>query len=140
MVGTPGFTREQMREYVHEYYRQPHGRRGVWLAQQAFSRHQLARWRSMVFEGDLDRGLIPREGSAVVTPPGKRSEYERTRAAERVAHAAEVARLRDRVQELEATNDALGKAIGLLHVMSEHEPDDRPEPTDPSSSSKSRTS
>ena len=36
-----------------------------------------------------------------------------------------------RIEELEATNDVLGKAIGLLHKLSEHEPDTPPmsEPT-----------
>lgn len=36
---------------------------------------------------------------------------------------AEVDRLRARVQKLKNTNDALGKAIGLLHQMNEQESD-----------------
>ena len=47
---------------------------------------------------------------------------------------AEVTRLTARVRELEDTNEALGKAIGLLHAMSEHEPAEPPTKTDPSDS------
>lgn len=47
---------------------------------------------------------------------------------------AENERLRARVQELEATNEALGKAIGLLHQLSEQEPGPS-QTNEPSSSS-----
>jgi len=79
-----------------------------------------------VFEGDLDRGLIPREGSPVTVSPGTRTALERARARERAAHEAEIARLTARIRELEGTNDALGKAIGLLHEMNAHGPDADP--------------
>ncbi|MSW42905.1 MAG: hypothetical protein F2842_11905 [Actinobacteria bacterium] len=55
-------------------------------------------------------------------------------AAERAAHAAQLAALQARVNELEAVNDALGKAIGLLHQMSEQEPDGNQGPGEPSAS------
>jgi hypothetical protein len=38
------------------------------------------------------------------------------------------------VRELEETNTALGKAIGLLHAMSEQEPDAIATTTDPGDS------
>jgi len=62
--------------------------------------------------------------------------FERARAAERTADAAEVARLSARMRELEETNTALGKAIGLLHALSEHEhePENDPTRTDQSDS------
>ena len=94
----------------------------------------MQRWQAAVFEGDLDRGLIPREGGVMATPPGKRTALEEQRARERAAHEAEVARLNERVRELEQTNEALGKAIGLLHAMSEEEPAGTPTTTDPSGS------
>ena len=59
---------------------------------------------------------------------------EKERARERAAHAAEVERLAARVRELEGTNMALGKAIGLLHAMNEHEPAATRTTTDPSDS------
>lgn len=75
-----------------------------------------------------------------MTPPGKRNALERQRATERAAHEVEVARLSDRVRELEETNAALGKAIGLLHSMNEQEPAAIQVTTDPSDSSTPRTS
>jgi hypothetical protein len=134
-----GFTAEEIREFVHEYELQGYGQKGVWLAGRGVSYDRLRRWRAAVFEGDLDRGLIPREGSPVTVSPGTRTALERTRARERAAQEAEIVRLTARIRELEGTNDALGKAIGLLHAMSEHEPASTPMTTDPGDSSTQRT-
>jgi transposase-like protein len=134
MTISSGFTAAEIRELVHEYQVQPHGQKGTWLAAQGVSDNRMRRWREAVFEGDLDRGLIPREGSPMTIPPSKRTALENERARERAAQAAEVTRLTARVRELEDTNDALGKAIGLLHAMSEHEPAEPPTKTDPSDS------
>jgi hypothetical protein len=98
----------------------------------------LRRWQSALFDGDLDRGLIPREGG-VRTAPGKRISMARQRDAQIARNDADLARLQARVRELEATNEALGKAIGLLHANSEQEPDAAPRTSDPSDSSTSRT-
>ncbi|GAA1685573.1 hypothetical protein ACFTSF_40535 [Kribbella sp. NPDC056951] len=129
-----GFTAVEIREFVHEYYVQPRGQKLSWLAAQGVSYDRLKRWRSTVFEGDLDRALVPREGSPMTVPPTKRTALEKARAAERAAHAAEVAKLTERIHELEGTNDTLGKAIGLLHAMNEQEPGDDPQTSDPSTS------
>jgi hypothetical protein len=134
---SPGFTTEQIREFVHRYEIQPHGHKAFWLEEQGVSYDRLRRWRSAVFDGDLDHGLIPRDGG-VVTPPEKRTGIERQRARERAAQEAEVARLTVRVHELEQTNEALGKAIGLLHQMSEQEPAATQPTTAPSDSSTPR--
>jgi DNA-binding transcriptional MerR regulator len=134
MTVSVGFTVEEIREFVHEYQVQPWGQRRSWLAAQGVSIHRFRRWQATVFEGDLDRGLVPRETGAMTVPPAKRTALEKARAAERAAHAAEVAALRKRISELEGTNDALGKAIGLLHAMNEQEPDDAPQSSDPSTS------
>ena len=135
---SPGFTAAEIVEFVHEYHRQPRGQKGAWLAEQGISHERLRRWQSAVFDGDLDRGLIPREGG-VRTSPGKRISMARQRDAQIARNEAEVARLQARVRELEATNEALGKAIGLLHEMNAQEPDAAPQTSDPSDSSTSRT-
>ena len=97
--------------------------KGRYLAEHGLTYDRLRRWRSAVFDGDLARGLVPREGSGVSTSQNRRTALEKERASERAAHAAEVERLDARVRELEAANEALGKAIGgLLHTMSEQEP------------------
>jgi hypothetical protein len=136
---SPGFTSAEMVELVHEYHLQPHGQKAVWLVNRGLTYHRLRRWRESLYEGDLDRGLIPREGSYVTTPPVKRTAIARARAAEAARHEAEIARLQARVDELEATSAALGKAIGLLHDRNGQEPDAIPATNDPISSSTSKT-
>ncbi|WP_155855113.1 hypothetical protein [Actinotalea ferrariae] len=126
-----GFTAAEIRSFVHEYTVQPFGRKAEWLSAQGVSYDRLRRWRLAVFNGDLDRGLIPRDSSPVRTPPGQRAALERHHAKEHAEHQTEVARLNARIRELEETNGALGKAIGLLHSMSEQEPDAPRTTTDP---------
>lgn len=136
---SPGFTVSEVREFVLEYQRQPQGLKGPWLVARDVSYWRLRKWRDAVFEGDLDRGLVPREGSPMSVPSSSRTSIARARASERAAHDAEVAKLNARVRELEQTNEALGKAIGLLHSMSEQEPVAGPTTTDPSNFSTPRT-
>lgn len=136
---SPGFTSAEMVELVHEYHLQPHGQKGTWLFRHGLTYHRLRRWRESLYEGDLDRGLIPREGSDVTTPPVKRTAIARARAAEAARHEAELARLQARVDELERTNEALGKAIGLLHARNGQEPDATPTTSGLDSSSTSTT-
>jgi hypothetical protein len=131
MTVSVGFTAVEIREFVHEYQLQPYGQKRLWLTGQGVSYDVLRRWRAGVFEGDLDRGLVPRDGVAMTVPPAKRTPLEKARAVERAAHAAEIAKLSERIRELEGTNDTLGKAIGLLHAMNEQEPDDAPTSSDP---------
>jgi hypothetical protein len=139
-----GFTAVEIEEFVYEYHRQPFGQKGSWLAGRGVTSHRLRRWQAAVFDGDLDRGLIPREGSGVTIPPAKRTALAQAAAAEQAQ--AELARLRARVHELEQNNEglekaneALGKAIGLLHAMREHEPDAAPMTSDTRDSSTPKT-
>lgn len=134
-----GFTSAEIREFVIEYHLLPHGRKGSWRAAQGVSIRQLRRWEATVFAGDLDRGLIPRESDGVKVPPGKRTALAQAQTAKQDRDEAELARLRARVGELEATNEALGKAIGLLHELNVPEPDTA-RTKDPRGSSKPRTS
>lgn len=122
MTVSVGFTTAEIREFVHEYQLQQHGQKQIWLDAQGITRRCMARWRDMVFAGDLERGLVPRESSAMAMTPRQRTALEKQRAWERAEHEAELARLTARVQELEGTNEALGKAIGLLHWLNEQEP------------------
>jgi hypothetical protein len=131
---TPGFTSAQVREFVHQYQLQPQGQKRLWLTAQGISYDRFRRWQVAVFAGDLDRGLIPRDNGAMTLPPGDRTALEKARASERATQEAELTRLSARVRELEDTNNALGKAIGLLHALGEQEPAEPPTRTDPSSS------
>lgn len=128
MAIAPGYTDEEVRAFVYEYERQPYGTKLEWFKRQEFTRHQLRRWRDAVYDGDLDRGLVPREGGTMTSPNRRR------RVAKQATRAAsDNDQLRARIRELEATNEALGKAIGLLHQLNEQEPDTI-ETTEPPSS------
>lgn len=132
---TPGFTVAEIRALVHEYIQLPHGEKTPWMADQPFTYGLMKRWRIALFQGDLDRGLIPREGSPMTIHRNERTAMEKSRAGEHVAHAAEVAKLSARVRELEDTNTALGKAIGLLHAINDREPATPQPKTDETSAS-----
>lgn len=132
---TPGFTTAEIRELVHEYQVQQHGQKAIWLRERGLTYAHLIKWRKAVFGGNLDRGLVPRQARGMTLPPKQRTELEKQRAAERAAQKAETEKLQARIRELEETNAALGKAIGLLHQMSEQEPDDPQPKTGRSSSS-----
>lgn len=137
---TPGFTAAEIRELVHEYQLQPHGQKAAWLRERGITYARLMTWRKAVFGGNLDRGLVPRQARGMTLPPRQRTELEKQRAAERAAHKAETERLQARIRELEETNVALGKAIGLLHKVSEQEPDEPQPKTGQSGSSTRKTS
>ena len=121
-----GQTREEIRQFVHEYYLQPHGTKTAWLAAQPIPKWKFQQWRKLVYEGDLDRNLIPRDHGDMARTTGERSAFEKARAREIAKHQSEVEKLRNRIRELEGSNTALGKAIGLLHDLSVPEPDTTP--------------
>jgi DNA-binding transcriptional MerR regulator len=136
---TPGFTTAEIRELVHEYQLQPHGQKAIWLRERGLTYAHLIKWRKAVFGGNLDRGLVPRQARGMTLPPKQRTELAKQRAAERAEHEAETERLQARIRELEETNAALGKAIGLLHQMNAQEPDVPPLKTGRGGSSTSTT-
>jgi hypothetical protein len=136
---SPGFTVAEIREFVVDYHLLPYGQKGAWLAGRGVSHRQMMRWQATVFAGDLDRGLIPREGGGMTVPPAKRTARSKAHVAKQDGDADELTRLRARVGELEATNEALGKAIGLLHAMSAEEPGAAPTTTNLDESSTPRT-
>jgi hypothetical protein len=123
MTGFAGFSPQEVRELVHEYQLQPHGTKVRWLAERQISSSWFQRARRAVYEGDVDRNLLPRDHGGVVRSRGEWSAFEKARALEIAAHEAEVELLQARVRELEGTVDVLGKAIGLLHELNGQEPD-----------------
>lgn len=123
---TQGYTRDEIRGLVHEYYLQPHGTRRAWLDSKSLTVWTFRQWRTMVFEGDLDRTLVPRDDGGMTRKNGQWSAFERMRAREAAEHLSDIDQLKARIRELEGTNTALGKAIGLLHELSVPEPDTDP--------------
>lgn len=71
------------------------------------------------------------------TPGPSRREHVEIDAAKsrRIAELErQIAELQNANSKLEASNDALGKAIGLLHELNAQEPDDDPDQKKPSGS------
>ncbi|WP_291474163.1 hypothetical protein [Corynebacterium sp.] len=126
---SPGYTDNEIREIVYAYEQQPYGGKGAWLNDRGITPRQLQRWKRAVFNGDLDRGLAPRQSDGMPS-----SSQRRQTSASQDAKTRRIAELEARVNELEATNDALGKAIGLLHEITAHGPDDNREQRNPSDS------
>lgn len=126
---SPGYTNQEITELVHTYDSQRHGTRGQWLKDHDLTHDRMRRWRRAVYDGDLDIGLIPREGSSVQsTNPNRRAT-----AHSEAAKSRRISQLEARIAELEATNtsltvsnEALGKAIGLLHEITAPESDKHP--------------
>lgn len=131
---SPGYTAEEIRGIVEAYYQQPYRMKQSWLESQGIGYKRFRRWRDSVYIGDLDRGLIPRGGGGLSINHERQQRLARDRDATLAARDAEIARLNARLSALERVNDALGKAIGLLHERNEHEPADSQSMTDLSSS------
>ncbi len=138
MSFTPGYTIEQIREIVYEYDRQPHGTKTAWREAHGYTEGYMRRWRHSVYDGDLARGLVPRQDGSMVSSS---QPQRRTAAQHQDNNTRRIAELEARIAELESTNstlesanDALGKAIGLLHELNAQEPDDDPDQKKPSDS------
>lgn len=130
MAITPGYTVEEIRNFVYQHEKIPHGYKSLWLAEQEFSRHQFRKWRLATFNGDLDRGLIPRSRAGKV--PYNPRQLMQSSIEEN--QAKRIAELEERNAQLEAANVALGKAIGLLHDRNAQEPDVTPTAPKPGNS------
>lgn len=72
-----GFTREEIREFMHQYYLQPHGTKRAWLEAQQVPVWRVQQWRKLVYEGDLDRNLIPRDHGSMTRTYGELSAFEK---------------------------------------------------------------
>ncbi|MFC7465526.1 hypothetical protein [Brachybacterium sp. GCM10030252] len=134
---SPGYTEDEIREMVYHYECLPHGAKLEWVKAQPFSLGELRRWRRSVHEGDLSRGLIPRDDIS----PSTSIKERRRMAHEHSLRNTEkrVCELEDENKRLREANDALGKAIGLLHNYSAQRPDGSPEATSPDGSSTTKT-
>ena len=133
------WTAEEKTALVQQYVALPHGTKAAWLLEQGVSRHQIMTWRKAFYFGDLERDLVPRDTSHMTVADGARlARVEQELAAERAARAREAQTHAEQVARLEASNEALGKAIGLLQHWHAHEPD-TPPTTPPERSSQPRT-
>lgn len=133
MTVSPGFTAEEIAGFVREYEAVPFGGKGEWLVQHGFSRDQFRRWRAAYLEGDLERGLVPRQHATRRSVVARAKEAEERLVRVEAAHQREVSRLQEahgvelarrdaQIAMLEAGTVTLGKAIGLLQKLESQEP------------------
>ena len=137
MTLSPGYTNEQIIEIIEEYLQLPFGQKGPWLSAQSISIGMFRRWRRAYEAGTLELGLVPRASSGRNGEMNEFSERSVTSALarQRAAHDEEIARMQERIDALQAGNEALGKAIGFLREQHAQEPDTSTEPTAPESNS-----
>ena len=136
-MGFSRFTGAEKAEMVASYLIVKHGNKSAWLAERGISKETIARWRRAYLFGDLDRGLVPRDTSGMSVTDGARlRQLELQLTAARQAREEEQARHRVEVERLQRMNEALGKAIGLLHALNEAEPDVAQPPSQPGPSSR----
>ncbi len=133
MRGRQRWTAGERAELVAEYLLVRHGQKGPWLAQRGIDSRMMASWRTAFFFGDLERELVPRDTSSMSPLDGVRMrQMEALLQQEREARAADQVRHVEEVDRLSQANEALGKAIGLLHdhvVKREPMDESSPKPT-----------
>jgi transposase-like protein len=122
-----GLTWQEKHTHVLAYLDQGYGGKSEYLREHGISQQQIRTWRTQVYVGTLERGLIPREW--VVNNESENREISRL-----ARHNEELRELlseqADLHHEAMATKDAelahqkaaveaLGKAIALLHPSSD---------------------
>jgi hypothetical protein len=122
-----GFTVEQKRAHVLAYLAVPYGRKREYLREHAVSGNMVRRWRSQMYAGTLEVGLVPR-GGFMNDPDANRElsrmvdEVARLRRQlddQQQAHEQALAAKQSEVDSAQQAVQALGKAIALLHAGNE---------------------
>lgn len=125
-VNTVELTPEQKRDHVIAYLSRPHGTKGRYLAQHNLSASTIATWRRGLADGDLERGLIPRQTGRMTFKEVRenialRAQLEEMQAKLDASEARNnssdttIAKLKKNNEELHTAIDALGKAIAIMH-------------------------
>lgn len=117
------YTIEEQRELVYEYVAVPYGGKAGFLTERGLSSWQMRRWRSQVFAGSLEHGLVPRGGAMVSVEEAaalkklldENQVLRQQLAARDAEHRQELAAKDDELAVQRRAVDALGKAIEILH-------------------------
>jgi hypothetical protein len=101
---------------VAEYLVLPYGTKLAWLAERRITHDRMRVWRLAYLYGDLDRELAPRDTSTMsVSDAARVRQLELALEAEHKARLVDSERFTAELERMQQVNDALGKAIGLLH-------------------------
>jgi hypothetical protein len=116
-------TVEQKRELVYAYIARPFGSKTQFLQEQGLTKEQMRSWRSQVFAGTLELGLIPRGGTVVSMEESaalarliqEKQALQDQLEQEQAEHARALAAKDAELDVQRRAVDALGKAIEILH-------------------------
>ena len=119
----PVCSAEEKALLVAEYMMVQHGKKTAWRVERGIGSTTMSNWRRAYLFGDLEQRLVPRDTSSMSVSDGARlrqlelrlATEQEARAAEQERHAAERRLHAAEIERLNKVNDALGKAIGLLH-------------------------
>ena len=110
------FTAVEKDVIVREYLAVPYGEKVRWVAERGLDQRAVNKWRQAFLVRELEAGFRPRDTSSMDPISDARvAQLQRQLLAERAAREQDKQRHEDEVARLQAVNDALGKAIGLLH-------------------------
>lgn len=115
-----GLAVEQRREHVLAYLDVPYGSKGRYLAEHGISPFQIRQWRTQLYEGTLEMGLVPR--GVWMNDTNVNREVVRLRKELAALQADHEQAMAAKQAELDAAGrvaEALGKAIALLHAGNE---------------------
>lgn len=122
-----GLTVAQRREHVLAYLETPYGVKGRYLASYGISAYQIRQWRSQMYAGTLETGLVPRGvwmndfnvNREVVRLREELAALQSQLDASEAEHEQQLAAKQAQIDAAGRVADALGKAIALLHAGNE---------------------
>lgn len=127
MASSKSWTWQERHGHVLAYVASKHGSKGRYLAAHGISQWQMYRWRTQVYRGSLEQGLVPRggvmasveENREIARLVGVNEQLEARLTDQQRAHESAVAAKDAELARQRAAVDALGKAIALLHPHGE---------------------
>ncbi|MCU0278456.1 MAG: hypothetical protein MUE31_06145 [Candidatus Nanopelagicales bacterium] len=122
-----GLTVAQRREHVLAYLETPYGVKGRYLASHGISAYQIRQWRTQMYAGTLETGLVPRGvwmndynvNREVVRLREEVEALQSQLEAREVVHEQQLAAKQAEIDAAGRVAEALGKAIALLHAGNE---------------------
>lgn len=120
-------TWQEKHAHVLAYLACPYGTKGAYLREHGLSAETIRSWRSQVYAGSLEQGLVPRggvlssveENQEIVRLAQANEALRQQLAAQQDDHETALAAKDAEIARAASTVEALGKAIALLQVRNE---------------------
>jgi hypothetical protein len=123
MARSRGLTWQEKHAHVLAYLDRGYGQKGDYLREHGLSAGEIRTWRSQVYIGTLEQGLVPRErvknniveNREIGRLAEANEEFQAFFAQQEELHREELAAKDAELAHQRAAVEALGKAIALLH-------------------------